>query len=877
MAKGSRFRRHLGVAAVLPLLVVSVSAESTSTPAAPARDPGQVPGGAQQWERYVETPAQENVRPVRSQAVEGQVENPDALVTGRGVTTLVYRPGEAEPAIVLDYGKDVGGIPEFQVSSVSGTPTLQAGYSEGLPYVSPEGDYGGPGLGHIADPSRSDTFVVSKPGLVTNGLIQGGERYEEVVLTTPGTLSISGAWIQFTALRATPAQYKGWFLSSSNELNRLWYQGAYTVQLDSVPANTGKPNWTVSDGSLLANGGNIAVLKSGSAWTNYSMTFRTEILDLQSGWVVRSTSNASEAYLFILDDSTDTQGPPNSVQELVYDNGAYQRIATAPVGETIAAGTWHDIGTTVSGATVTVSVDGKEVSSFTAGGSSGIPLLSAGTVGFREYEGDGEEARFADLAVDGQDGAVLFSNTLSEPSALSFFSGQAVVSPDPLPLILDGAKRDRVVWAGDLGVEGPTVFYSTDARQYVKGSEELLNSYQTAQGELGTNINPSAPLGTFPENDSPYSTVYSLDELNNIAAYYLYTGDRSFLVAQWPAVERELGYVQGLTNSAGLLVTNGSNGRDWDYYDGAKTGVVTAYNVIYYEALVNAAKMARALGHATEAATYEGAATQLRSAINANLFDPSTGLYEVSTSKPGTFAQDANSLAVLYGVAPTNAATKIIETLRKSLVETPYGPEPFSASTGYSPDVSPFVTNEEVEALFARRESTQAVSLLETLWGYMDTPGLYYTGADWEALTPAGAPAFGSFTSLAHGWASGPTADLSAFVLGVRPTAAGYRAWSIDPHPGGLTWAEGQVPTPSGPINAEWRALPQGGFTVMARTPAGEHGVITVQVPAGGTATLTGRSVTGQSVRVRVGPERQASAVGLPVANGGSYRVIVSG
>ena len=34
--------------------------------------------------------------------------------------------GGAAPMVILDYGRDVGGIPVFEVSAVSGTPNLQA-------------------------------------------------------------------------------------------------------------------------------------------------------------------------------------------------------------------------------------------------------------------------------------------------------------------------------------------------------------------------------------------------------------------------------------------------------------------------------------------------------------------------------------------------------------------------------------------------------------------------------------------------------------------------------------------------------------------------------------------------------------------------------
>jgi hypothetical protein len=42
--------------------------------------------------------------------------------------------------------------------------------------------------------------------------------------------------VDFQALRATPADYRGHFLSSDHQLNRMWYSGAYTLQLNLKPA-----------------------------------------------------------------------------------------------------------------------------------------------------------------------------------------------------------------------------------------------------------------------------------------------------------------------------------------------------------------------------------------------------------------------------------------------------------------------------------------------------------------------------------------------------------------------------------------------------------------------------------------------------------------
>lgn len=736
--------------------------------------------------------------------------------------------------LILDYGKDVGGVPKFNVVAESGSPQLQAGYSEGRQYISPTGD-GGNSQSAAGDPRRYDVYTVSKPGVIVNPYIQGGERYEELTLLTPGSVTLSSAWIHFTAYRAGPSQYQGHFISSSAQLNRFWYDGAYTVQLDQLPARTLSALWSISNGSLDARGTttgaeDIGLLGKGAAWTDYTDSFQTQILNYQAGWVVRASSTSG--YLFILDAANDPgaragEGSPNTLQELYFNNGSYHLIASVPLAENIVTGSWYNVQTQLSATGISISVNGRLVSTVNASQlPAGAP--SAGTVGFREY--GAEQALFRDLAVTSPSGSTLFANSLASPSALSYFTGPPVAVPDPLPVIMDGAKRDRVVWSGDLGVEGPNIYYSTAANRYVKGSLGLLSSYQNANGESGTNVPPTVPLGTFPASGFTYSASYSMDEVDNIATYYSYTGNRSFLRAQWPMIQRELAYNRSLVGSQGLLVTNASNGRDWDYYDGPKVGAVTAYNDIYYRTLQDAATMAAALGLKTQANSYSQEAAALRSAINTYLYDPSTGLYNVSDLKPGTAAQDGNSLAVLYGVAPKSRAKAILAALQKALPSTPYGPSPFTANTGYSPSVSPFITNEEVQALYAVGDTSAATGLVRQLWGYMDNPqGTNYTGADWEVVGTNGAPGFGGFTSLAHGWASGATADLSQYVLGVAPVGAGYRSWAVDPHPGALSWSEGQVPTPHGPITVDWgHETTQGRFVMKLQAPSSSTGTIGV-------------------------------------------------
>src|SRR5205823_591610 len=55
-----------------------------------------------------------------------------------------------------------------------------------------------------------------------------------------------------------------------------------------------------------------------------------------------------------------------------------------------------------------------------------------------------------------------------------------------------------------------------------------------------------------------------------------------------------------------------------------------------------------------------------------------------------------------------------------------------------------------------------------------------------------------SFTSLAHGWGTGPTSALTFYVLGVQPDTALGQSYHVIPHPGDLTHAEGNLTMASG-------------------------------------------------------------------------------
>lgn len=144
-------------------------------------------------------------------------------------------------------------------------------------------------------------------------------------------------------------------------------------------------------------------------------------------------------------------------------------------------------------------------------------------------------------------------------------------------------------------------------------------------------------------------------------------------------------------------------------------------------------------------------------------------------------------------------------------LQLPAGPLAFSNGTieaGFAQKISPFSSAYHLRAAFESRDDHAARLLLKTLWAPMaDHKHTNYTNCFWETLDPDGTPGLGITTSLCHGWAAGPTAELSKHVLGVKPVKPGFAGWKVEPMTLGLGWAKGRVPTEQGTLEVEWKFM----------------------------------------------------------------------
>ena len=399
-------------------------------------------------------------------------------------------------------------------------------------------------------------------------------------------------------------------------------------------------------------------------------------------------------------------------------------------------------------------------------------------------------------------------------------------------VLLDGAKRDRDPYVGDIAVSGRTLYLThPDAAAAARNVLADLAAHQRSDGWI-----PPASINgyTLPLFDYPLWWVTTSWD------YILYTGDTKYATTYYPNLVAVLdSWYPSVTDSSGLL-SKGLNGTDGygDYAFLPRSGEVTYYNANYVQALNDAAGIATMLGHAADASRWSQRATAVAAAINAALWDASAGAYLDSGTGPVRHAQDGNSIAITSGVADPTRAASALAYLAANM-SLPYGNafmdnDTLSGVGDASQRVYAFTSYPELVARFRTGNADSAIDQIKRMYGWMHThdPGI----TNWEGIGPDGTPYEGAFTSMAHGWSTGVLPALTNELLGVTPTGPGFSTWTVIPHPGSVTWARGQVPTPHGPLTVQWQASTTGtgpSFTLHVTAPKGTRGQVSLPTGSG--------------------------------------------
>lgn len=699
------------------------------------------------------------------------------------------------------------------------------------------------------DTYRVNRYSVTEPGRIENRLIQGAFRYQKLNLSSPGVLKLRGVGVTSKTDNTPLTDLPGSFNSSDATLNTIWAAGARTVQMTEIEAGSTPDFWKVTSEGAVVDSLAPQVLGSAEAaqLTNYNIDFKVKPVVGGFGFIVLADTLNDGIYI-----SCDVSSQRMTAYSGSTTMNPVLMETVLPSNLTVELNQLHTVRAVVAMTEISVSINNVRVMQLSQTahfyGSAGLGASF------------GHRAVFRDFAMTRATGDAIYSHALTDSSFLpDFFMGT-----NPATVVVDGSRRDRIAYTGDLDIAGGAALASTHNVESILGSLDLLGSYQATPGFfIPTAKIQQAPLQNALDVDITGLIGYSFNFLTAVASTYMHTGDAG-LASKWaPKMQKMLDWADSQTLETGLFnISNPAFGGDWNYYDPQQSGVVTKFNTLYAYSLQESLTILADGG--VDASIYRTRLEKLRKAIDSQLWSDDLKAYVVSQDLPTAFAQDANALAILAGVNvdPSHSSETILSTLSQGLM-TAVGPRAFSSAAveaGFQPYVSPYAASYHLRAAMAANASDVARELMDNLWAPMADPSnANYTGTFWETLDAEGKPGLGLVTSLCHGWAAGPTAELSRFVLGAQPTQPGWKSFSVTPLTLGLNSANGRLPTPAGAVSVQWAfGCTSGLFAMTVDAPVGVSG--TVNLPKDlrvtvddSTFTVNGETVEGESFGVTGG------------------------
>lgn len=824
------------LAAVTVALGLAAVSVTPATPAAAAKAVGRQPVPLfppARWQPYVVAPRSRLVTPVRVIASSGRVVNPDGLLHG-GVTKLIAPPPPAPPS-----------WPSGTAASVSSTHAPNGGDTGTRTTYAPGNAIDGKPATFWNDASP-DTYPawlqldapqpVTLPGITLVSTRDGVPEDFTVAALHNGTLQTVATVTGNTAVQR-PVSFSAPVTTTEIRItvtkDQASAQGDYTriaeVYPGVVPAYV-PPSITLDFGkdvvgypqlSFAGASGNAPGLRLGFSETRQYLSERSDYT--RSQFSGGAGTDQYVPYAGAPSTWIDTDGCQFSGH--VCADGLhgfrYERITLdALAADARYAGTTGEVDLT--GAALHFSAYLGTPRSYRGWFDSSDPALD------RYWYG----ASYTNELVTDH-----FEPTSADPRARN--------SPglDGKLVLVDGAKRDRDPYDGDLAVSGLTDYLTHNAAAAVTNVLADLARHQLPDGWI-----PPASVNNYALKLFEYPLYWAMDSWE----YVLYHGVRGYGRTYFPNLVRLLNtWYPSVTDANGLLDKgmNGTGGYD-DYAFVPRTGEVTYYNDLYVLALRDGAQLAAAVGDHTDAVRWRQRAAAVSAAINARLWDPVAGAYLDSSTGAVSHPQDANGWAVLAGVAGGARARSALAYLA-SHTHTPYGNAFYDNGAVVADGASrvyAFTSYPEIVARFATGQADSALNEIGRLYGCMTArdPGM----TDWEGVTTGCRPSEQAYTSMAHGWSTGVVPELTNELLGVAPVTPGFTRWIVAPHPGTVAWAQGQVPTPHGPIIARWRQG-SGRFALQVTIPARTGGQIVLPAAAAakGHLRIDGAAAGNRSVR----------------------------
>ncbi|KAJ5266464.1 hypothetical protein N7478_009272 [Penicillium angulare] len=430
-------------------------------------------------------------------------------------------------------------------------------------------------------------------------------------------------------------------------------------------------------------------------------------------------------------------------------------------------------------------------------------------------------------------------------------------------IIVDGAKRDRAVWPGDMGIAVPSTFVSLgDLDSVMNALQVMYNTQDKSTGAFDESGPPLSQTG---------SDTYHMWTMIGTYNYVLYTNDTDFLVENWDGYLLAMQFIYDkVTYPSGLLNVTGI--RDWARWQQGYNN--SEAQMILYHTLNTGADLAKWVGDSTGlSSTWISRAEKLKVAINEYCWDSSYGAFKDNATDTTLHPQDANSMAILFGVVDEERAQSISDKLTRNWT-------PIGAETPELPEnISPFISSMEIQSHFLVQKPERALDLIRRSWGWYinNTNGTESTVIEGYLINGT----FGyrgsrgyyydtSYVSHSHGWSSGPTSALTNYIVGLSVTSPVGLTWDLSPQFADLEYAEAGFVTSLGKYQSSWTKS-KNEYVVNLTVPKGTSGTVTLPY-----ATENKKpTITINGVSISRGVTYENEAASFAIASGGSHKIVV--
>lgn len=319
--------------------------------------------------------------------------------------------------------------------------------------------------------------------------------------------------------------------------------------------------------------------------------------------------------------------------------------------------------------------------------------------------------------------------------------------------LIDGVKRDRLPWAGDLSVSLMAAAYIYGDGAVVRRSLAVLEAFKPTVSDVNG------------------LQDYSLWLIISHDLYQLYFADIEFLKTQYPSIRCRLEMFAKRADGDGLIFEDAFNLNSRPFVDwtpevrrNVGDGTIASINMVYKGALDAGVRLAKRVGAHEDAARWAARAENVKKMARKRWLDKKSGLFGP--------LRYANFYAVEFGVAEKDE----FKTIGKALA----GNE--------MPEVgTPYCAYWQNAALVKCGLANVAMDNVRRIWGGMLDDGATTFWEGWSEKEK-GDEKYAFYKrpfakSLCHAWSASPSFFFAREIAGIKPTSDGWAKWEKNPLP----------------------------------------------------------------------------------------------